>query len=135
MMKRLTDTVRVSPQIEVDDLPAIAAAGVGSIICNRPDGESPDQPAFSEIAGAAAELGMEARHIPVVASAIAREDVEAFRDALDELPGPHLAFCKTGTRSTILWALANPDEMSVDERIDQAAEAGYDLGHFRSRLD
>ena len=78
---------------------------------------------------------MEARHIPVVASAIGPSDIAAFREALFALPRPVVAFCRTGTRSTILWALANAASLPADERIKIAAEAGYDLEPFRSRLE
>ena len=78
---------------------------------------------------------MKARHIPVVASQIGDDDVAAFAAALRDLPTPIAAFCRTGTRSTILWALANDDSHSANERIRIAAAQGYDLEPFRARIE
>lgn len=133
-IKRLTSTLGVGPQIEASDVERLAALGFRSIIGNRPDAESADQPAFSSIATAARKAGLEVCHIPVIASAIGPSDIKEFRDALRELPKPVFAFCRTGTRSTLLWALANPDAMTADDRIKIAAEHGYDISAFGPRL-
>src|SRR3546814_7870289 len=71
---------------------------------------------------AGSEAGMEARHIPVTPGAIRDDDAARFRAALDGLPGPTVAFCRTGTRSAMLWALSNADERSRDELIATAAD-------------
>ena len=78
---------------------------------------------------------MSARHIPVVPGQIGPNDVKCFADALHTLPTPIAAFCRTGTRSAMLWALANPDELSVDERITTAAEHGHDIASLRDRME
>ena len=78
---------------------------------------------------------MEAVHIPVVASQIVEADIRAFREALEHLPKPIAAFCRTGTRSTLLWALANEASLTVDERIRIAAKEGYDLEPFRGLVE
>jgi len=72
--------------------------------------------------------------VPVVPGQIGDEDVEAFRQAISELPKPVAAFCRTGTRSTMLWALANSEGLSADERIRAAADQGYDISSLRPRL-
>lgn len=133
--KSLTPDLAVMSQIDLQEVQELAAAGFRSIISNRPDGESPDQPEWIEIKGAATRQGMEARYIPVVASDISEQDVDQFREALRILPKPIAAFCRTGTRSTLLWALANESCLSVEERIRVAADQGYDLAPFRSRLE
>lgn len=134
-LKRLNSDLSVSPQIQPSDIEKLAAIGYRSIIGNRPDGEAPDQPSWPVIKAAATSHGMEAVYIPVVASQITDADVDAFRKALTELPKPIAAFCRTGTRSTLLWAFANAADLTADERVDVAAAAGYDLTSFRGRLE
>lgn len=133
-IKTLTPNVSVSPQIAVGDVAAVAEHGFRAIISNRPDGEEAGQPDWSEFAAAADDAGIAARHIPVTAQAISDSDVATFEQALEELPKPILAFCRTGTRSTIMWALANDGALTADERIRTAARAGYDLEPFRTRM-
>lgn len=131
----LTPNVTALPQPTAEEIGDLAQRGYRSIIGNRPEGETPDQPAWTELKAAAAANGMEAVQIPVVASKISGRDVEAFRDALERLPKPIAAFCRTGTRSTLLWALANQGNLTVDERISIAAKEGYDLQPFRTLLE
>ena len=128
----LTPNVSALPQPEIADIAELADRGYRSIIGNRPDGESPDQPDWNDIKAAATERGLEALHIPVVASAVGPDDVRRFAEALDRLPKPIAAFCRTGTRSTLLWALANQASLTVEERIEIAAKEGYDLEPFRA---
>ena len=130
----LTPNVTALPQPSVEEIGELADRGYRSIISNRPDGEAPEQPAWQELKAAALARGMEAVHIPVVASKIGEADVRAFREALERLPKPIAAFCRTGTRSTLLWALANEASLTVDERIQIAAKDGYDLKPFRTLL-
>lgn len=130
----LTPNVSALPQPEIADIAELADRGYRSIISNRPDGESPDQPAWNDIKAAATARGMEAVHIPVVASAITEADVRNFVQSLERLPKPIAAFCRTGTRSTLLWAFANQASLTVDERIEIAAKGGYDLEPFRASL-
>ncbi|MCM2550633.1 aminotransferase class V-fold PLP-dependent enzyme [Burkholderia glumae] len=93
-----------SHQIQPDDLRAIRGAGFRAVICNRPDGESADQPAFAEIAAAARELGLDARYLPVeAADRIGEAQVDAFGAMLDALPKPVLAYCGSGRRAGLLW--------------------------------
>src|SRR5258708_24819299 len=104
--RSLTEKLSVSSQLAPADLTAAAGQGIRSIINNRPDGEASDQPTSAEIEAAAAALGLGYRHIPVVPGQIHDEDIADFSDALAELEGPVLAFCRTGTRSAGLWALS-----------------------------
>jgi sulfide:quinone oxidoreductase len=130
----LTPNVSVLSQLSVEDIGELADRGYRSIIGNRPDGEASDQTTWKELKAAALARGMEAVHVPVVASQIDEGDVRAFREALERLPKPIAAFCRTGTRSTLLWALANEASLTADERIKIAAKEGYDLEPFRARL-
>ena len=102
--RHITDNLSVSPQVSAQDLPAITSAGFRSIICNRPDGEEPGQPTHEEIAAAAAANGLKMLYLPVVPGEISEADVTAFGEALHDLPGPVLAYCRTGTRSANLWS-------------------------------
>ena len=109
----LTTGLSASPQVMPDDLQAIKDAGFRAIICNRPDGEGSDQPTFQEIAKAAKKLGLEAIYQPIVAGKVGDDDAAAFGASLDKLPGPVLAYCRTGTRSATLWSLSQANKRSV----------------------
>lgn len=102
----VTDDLAVGPQVGLHDIAALKAAGIAAVICNRPDGEGPDQPPFVEIAEEAAQHGIAARYLPVVPGQISAGHGEAFARLLDELPKPVLAFCRTGKRAESLWLLA-----------------------------
>ena len=133
-MNRLDSTTLVSGQIAPDDMPMIAALGVTMIVNNRPDGEEPGQPKAAEIEAAARAAGLAYRHIPI-AGGFSAPQVAAMTDALEASEGEVLAFCKSGTRSTYVWALARSSRgAGADELIGQAAEAGYDLSPLRSLL-
>lgn len=121
-------------QISAAELPQIAAAGFRSLICNRPDGEAESQDSMDEIAAAAAALGLPLRRIPVRGAAIGEADIAAQRAALAELPRPILAYCRSGNRCSVLWALARAGEQPADALIDTAASAGYDLSALRPWL-
>ena len=130
----LTPNLTALPQPSVDDIGELANRGYRSIIGNRPEGEAPDQPKWADLKAGATARGMEAVLIPVVASQISEADVRAFAEAMERLPKPIAAFCRTGTRSALLWALANDASLTVDERIAIAAREEYDLEPFRSLL-
>jgi len=133
--KMLTPALSVMPQVSEADIAELSRRGFKSIISNRPEGEAADQPTWAAIAAVSLSHGMEARHIPVVASQIDDEDVAAFAAALRDLPTPIAAFCRTGTRAALLWALANEGSQSADERIRIAASQGFDLEPFRARIE
>ena len=135
-IKALSPNLSVSPQIAPAQIAAAASAhGFRSIICNRPDGEESDQPNCADIEGAARDFGLEFAHIPVSGKDFTRESVAAFAAALENLPKPVLAFCRTGTRSAVLWALSNNGSLTADERIRTGARAGYDLEPWRARME
>ena len=133
-IRPLEDTIAAAPQVSPEDLKAVAEAGYRSVISNRPDGEAPDQPSATEMARAAEAAGMEFRHIPVVPGAIGPDDVAAFKAAVADLPKPVLGFCRTGTRTASLWALANAGDRSPESILETARRAGYDLSGLKPRL-
>lgn len=102
----ITPDYSVSPQIAPEEVAEIAGLGFRSIMCNRPDGESPDQPPVAEVEAEAKRLGLGFAYVPVVSGRIEAADVEDFRGALDRLDGPVLAYCRSGTRCQNLWAMA-----------------------------
>jgi uncharacterized protein (TIGR01244 family) len=124
----------VAGQISPFDIPEIAAAGVTSIVNNRPDGEEYGQPLDEDIRAAALAAGLAYRHIPV-SGGFSPSQVQAMAEALDLAEGKLLAFCRAGTRSTWLWALAQAARGSDGETlIGQAAQAGYDITPLRALL-
>ncbi|WP_369026740.1 TIGR01244 family sulfur transferase [Qipengyuania sp. RANM35] len=132
--KQLTEGLSVRGQITPADIEAIKAQGFARIICNRPDGEKPDQPCADDVRAAVEAAGLEFVHNPIVPGGITPEAVEAQRKAIAEADGPVLAYCGSGQRATALWMVANPHGLSADDRIKCATDAGYDLAMLRPRL-
>jgi sulfide:quinone oxidoreductase len=133
-LRRLTNELAVTGQIAPGDMPGLAAQGVCGIICNRPDGEAPGQPAYAEIEKAAAANGIKTACQPVAPAAISDEDAATFGRLLEELPSPVLAYCRSGMRSTALWALSQAGKLPVEDIVAAAAMAGYDLKPFLPRI-
>lgn len=134
--RRLEEGVFASPQIEVADVANARELGISLIINNRPEGESGDQTAGAEIESAARAAGMEYCAIPITHAGFSEPQVDAMIAALGTAQGPVLAYCRSGTRSTLLWALAQAKSgRSPDELARLAANAGYDLGPIRPMLD
>jgi sulfide:quinone oxidoreductase len=133
--RRITDEFFVSPQITPDDMPAVKAAGFKSILCNRPDGEEPWQPGFKDVAQSAEAAGIEARSVPIISGQLTEADTEAFRAAFEALPKPILAYCRSGTRCTMMWSLTHIDTLGGDAILRAAAGAGYDMSGLVAQLD
>jgi uncharacterized protein (TIGR01244 family) len=104
--RKITDDYAVSGQIAPEDVALIKAAGFRSIICNRPDDEQPGQPTAREIEVAARAADLIFRHIPFTSGQMTEEDVAKMVEALDEIPGPVFAFCRSGARSTNIYVAA-----------------------------
>lgn len=133
-ISKITPSLSVSDQLGEQDLGIVAARGFKAIINNRPDGEAENQPQSEALATAAGRLGLGYRYIPVVSDGITNEDVEAFAKAIGDLEGPVLAFCRTGARSTVLWALSEAGHLDPDTIIETASKAGRDLAGLRPCL-
>ncbi len=133
-LRRLTNELAVAGQVTPGDLSGLAAQGIRAIICNRPDGEASGQPAYAEIEKAATASGIKIVYQPVPSNAISEADVQAFGKLLDELPRPLLFYCRTGMRSTALWALSQAGKVPVEDIVETAAMAGYDLKALLPRL-
>src|SRR5438067_3102554 len=131
-MAKLDERTWVSGQIAAGDVAELAALGIRTVINNRPDGEEPGQPPSRDIEAAAQAAGLGYRWIPV-AQGLSREQIEEMAEALEA--GPALIFCKSGTRSTYLWALARSRRGEAGETLlRQAGEAGFDLTPIRGLL-
>ncbi len=133
-LRKLTDDFSVSPQVDVDHMREIAGAGFKSVICNRPDNEDPGQPDCDSIFEAATAEGLESRWIPVSGGMFTPESLSEFRKALEELPRPVLAYCRSGTRCTMLWAITQHGAMDDADIAERAAKAGYDVSGLLAQL-
>lgn len=128
MFIRLTDKISVAPQIAPEDCALAAARGFTAIVNNRPDGEASDQPAAAAMRAAAIAAGLRYADIPIDHSGFSMPQVAAMAAELDAAGGPMLAFCRSGTRSTNLWALAEASRGGDPDAIVAAAAAGgYDV--------
>jgi uncharacterized protein (TIGR01244 family) len=134
--RHLTQNVLVSPQLALEDVAAAAALGVGTVVNNRPDGEEPSAPQGDAIAAAAAAAGMNYVAIPVGHAGFSAPQVDAMIAAMEQAEGPILAYCRSGTRSTLLWALAAAKQGEDPDAIARvAAAAGYDVAPVRAMID
>ncbi len=134
MFRRLDEKVLVAGQIAPEQVADAAAEGVTLIVNNRPDREEPGQPDGALIAAAAERAGLGYRHIPV-AGGLSPAQVDETAEALGSAEGKVLLYCRSGTRSVYLWALAEASRGSdADGLIASAAAAGYDIGALRPHL-
>ena len=123
----LSETLSVTGQISPTDLQSIAAAGFKSIVCNRPDGESPGQFSSQDIATAARQASLILEYLPVAPGQVGPQDGREFGELLSRLPSPVLAYCRSGMRSATLWALSQAGSRPWPELVQRAAQAGFDL--------
>jgi sulfide:quinone oxidoreductase len=132
---RLSPTFSVSPQLGLEELAPIAAAGFRAIVNNRPDDEAPDQPKSLALEAEAKRLGLAYAYIPIVPGQMDEKQVRSLEHFLAEVDGPVLGFCRTGLRAASLWALVRAHHSDVDDILKTAARAGYDLSSLRPRLE
>jgi sulfide:quinone oxidoreductase len=126
-IRKITEELSVAPQIRADDISAIAAAGFRAVICNRPDGESSDQPCCEDIEAAVKASGLEWRMQPVRSGGVTQADAAAFGVLMTELPKPVLAYCRSGTRCATLWCLSEAGKRPLPDILERARSAGYDM--------
>lgn len=138
----LSETVLASPQLGVEDIAEAKAAGVTLIVNNRPDGEEPAAPQGDAIEAAAKAAGIDYIAIPIGHAGFSEVQIGEMVKALDAAKGPKtgqgkmLAYCRSGTRSTLLWSLAQAKIGSAPDEIARAAlTAGYDVSPIRPMLD
>ena len=132
----LSDGFWVSPQIGPEDVAAAKSLGVTLIVNNRPDGEEPGQPKGAAIEAAARAAGLSYVAIPISGMGIGADQLARFENAVRANDSGVLAFCRSGTRSTVLRALARARAgEAIDEIINEAAAAGYNIAGQRRALE
>jgi sulfide:quinone oxidoreductase len=132
-IRKITDELSVAPQICAQDISAVAAAGFRAIICNRPDGETSDQPCCEDIEAAVTASGLAWRAQPVRSGGVTLEDAQAFAALMAELPKPVLAYCRTGTRCATLWCLSQAGRRPLPDILARTQAAGYDMTAIMAR--
>ena len=134
-LRQITDTYTVAPQLEPGDMAALAAQGVTTVICNRPDGENPPPLQAAAMQAAAEAAGLAFVFNPVVGGQLTMDNVEEQRDAIDGSDGPVVAYCASGNRSTIVWALGQAGDLPTDEIIARGEKWGYQLEWLRPQIE
>lgn len=136
MFRQITDTVFASPQIGTEAIAEAKAMGIVRIVNNRPEGESDDQTPGEVIEAEARAAGIDYVAIPVGHGGFSQAQVDAMAEALGSADGPVLAYCRSGTRSTLLWALARAKAGDNPAVIaSKAAAAGYDVSPIRQLIN
>ncbi|WP_448120920.1 TIGR01244 family sulfur transferase [Xanthomonas arboricola] len=135
-LRQLSPDMLVTDQLLPADLPTLTKQGVASVVCNRPDGEQPEQPDHLAIQAACTAAGIRFAYLPVVAGSISDCQVQQFCELLLQMPAPVAAYCRTGARSTSLWALGQVRAagFTTDQILSIASGAGYDLSALAPRL-
>lgn len=129
-LNKIIDDYVVSEQITVDDIQTIKEAGFKTIFCNRPDNEEINQVTVESIKNAALKNGLKFIHQPVIGGQITQVDVDQFGEYFDASEKPIFAYCRTGTRSSMLWALSESGKRPVEDILTMASKAGYNLNNL-----
>lgn len=131
----LTPRYHVSPQIDPADAPAIKAAGYSLVICNRPDAEVPPSHQAAAMRTAVEAAGLRFEVLPLTHQTMTAENILRQSELVDGAEGPVLAYCASGTRCSVIWALGQAESLGVDAVLEAAARAGYDLRGLRPTLE
>jgi len=137
-MKQLFENIFVASQITAHDFPAIAQAGIKTIINNRPDNEEPGQLSSNEAQALAQQYDINYHYLPMVnGQPLAETLVSDFKAITDSTDEPILTHCRSGMRSSFLWALGQipTGQITVDQAIDAAQNAGIPLANARTVLE
>ena len=134
-IRPLTDDYAVSPQIALSDLVAIKAAGFTTVIDNRPDGEIPADLAAVEMQRAAEALGLVFVTNPLIPGDFTDQNITVQAEACAKSVGPVFAYCASGNRCSVIWAMMKAGEMPADQLIAIPARFGYRLDHLRPTLE
>ncbi len=133
-IRQLTPRYFVSPQIDPGDMPALRNAGITRILCNRPDAEVPESHSAAAIEAAATAAGLSFAVQPLTHQTFVPEVIASNRALGVDSGDIVLAYCASGTRSTIAWALGQAGQSDPDALITAAREAGYDIENMRQVL-
>ena len=129
-LNKIIDEYFVSDQINDQDISILKEKGFKTIFCNRPDSEEMNQPSVEVLQRVANDLSIKFIHHPVIGNAITQDDVANFKEYYIGAEKPIFAYCRTGTRSTMLWALSESSERPTSEILNLTAAAGYDMSHL-----
>lgn len=134
-IRQITPTYFVAPQLDPADMPDVAAAGITTVICNRPDIEV--SPAFQADAlqAAAEAAGLTFHRHPLTHQTMTPDNVDKHMAMANSAEGAVLAYCASGTRSTVVWCLGQAGKMPTDAILEAARAGGYDLDALRPTLD
>ena len=130
MLNKIIEDYVVSDQITEEDIEQLKEAGFKTIFCNRPDNEEQNQVTVKSIQDKAIESGLDFIHQPVIGGQISQNDIDQFSDYYDAAEKPIFAYCRTGTRSSMLWALSESGKRSIDEILQLTSAAGYNLSNL-----
>ena len=130
MLNKIIEDYVVSDQITEEDIEQLKEAGFKTIFCNRPDNEEQNQVTVKSIQDKTIESGLNFIHQPVIGGQISQNDIDEFSDYYDDAEKPIFAYCRTGTRSSMLWALSESGKRSKDEILQLTSSAGYDLSNL-----
>ena len=131
----ITPRYYVSPQIAAEDLKALAESGFKAVICNRPDAEVPPSHRADAIRAAAEAAGLRFEELPLTHMTMTTENIAKQRELAELCDGPVLAYCASGTRCSVVWALGHAGDMSPDSILSKTAAAGYQLDNLRPALE
>lgn len=134
-IRQITDRYNVSPQIDPEDAAAIKAAGITTVICNRPDAEVPPLHQADALRAAIEAEGLRFEVLPITHQTMTPDRVAQQAAIVDASDGPVLAYCASGTRCSIIWALSQAGQQPSEAILGAVARAGYDLSALRPTLD
>ena len=134
-LREIVENYAVSPQITPSDMPALAAAGVTTVICNRPDGEVPPDLQAAAIQAAAEAVGIAFVYNPVVGIGMSPNSIDEQADAIATSEGPVVAYCASGMRSALMWALARAGQEPAEDILRTVADAGYRMDHLIGQIE
>ncbi|TCS67211.1 TIGR01244 family sulfur transferase [Primorskyibacter sedentarius] len=134
-IRQITPRYHVSPQISAEDAQALADAGIARVICNRPDAEVPPSHQAQAIEAAIRAAGMDFAVLPLTHQTMTPENIAAQAELVESAGGPVLAYCASGTRCSVIWALGQAGKLPVDEILATTQRAGYALDGLRPTLE
>ncbi|MBF9030144.1 TIGR01244 family phosphatase [Rhodobacterales bacterium HKCCE3408] len=134
-LRPIAEGYSVSSQLAPDQMADLAASGVKTVICNRPDTENPQELQAAAIQAAAEAEGMAFVYNPVIGTGMSPDAIDEQADAIDGSDGPVVAYCASGMRSALMWALSMAGRMPTSDILKAVAAAGYPMDHLSGQID
>ncbi len=133
-LRQITEGYSVTPQIAPSDVAKLAAMGVTTLICNRPDAENPPALQAAVIQAEAEAHGIEFVYNPFQGGTMTQDHIDEQADAIADSEGPVVAYCASGNRSTVVWGFGVAGQIPVDTIIEIGASHGYPFEQLRQGL-